>query len=97
MPNLPEATFGRKVRPKAKTGPIHDAPNSSSAASDVASYVAEIATQLEAMASGVGLDLLAYFLRLAQLEARSKLRPSQTESSDRSPNSPVGEYKSGEE
>jgi len=49
------------------------------------------------MASGVGLDLLAYFLRLAQLEARSKLRPSQTESSDRSPNSPVGEYKSGEE
>ena len=97
MPNFPDATVGRKVRSKAKSGPINNALESNAAKADVAGYVSEIATQLEAMAVGAGLDLLAYFLRLAQFEARSTLRASQTKSGDDALSPDLGEYKSGEE
>ena len=97
MPNLPEATLGRKVREKAKTRPIPETSDAGSAVSDVASYVAEIASQLETMSLGAGLDLLAYFLRLAQFEARSTLRVSLSRSTKNAQRSPVGEYKSGDE
>jgi hypothetical protein len=97
MPNLPEATLGRKVRPKAKTASVTDTSDTGSATADVASYVSEISAQLETMALGAGLDLLAYFLRLAQFEARSTLRTAQTQSAKKAPRSDVGEYKSGDE
>ena|SRR5579863_380557 len=46
-------------------------------AADVAAYIMEIVLQLESMAVRSRLDLLAYFLRLAHLEARSAVREAQ--------------------
>jgi hypothetical protein len=56
-------------------GPSDARPLGSAAAAtqshDVAAYIEDIAGELEVLALGAKLDLLAYFLRLAQLEARS--------------------------
>jgi hypothetical protein len=43
------------------------------------------------------LDLLAYFLRMAQLEARSTLRAPQTPSSKKGPAAGLVGYKAGQE
>ncbi len=40
----------------------------------VAQYLADMTAQLESMADDAGLDLLAYFLALARLEAEERAR-----------------------
>ena len=41
---------------------------------DTAAYIAEMTTELSKMASGAGLDLLAYLLDMARLEATKSAR-----------------------
>jgi hypothetical protein len=41
---------------------------------DIARYVADMTTQLEAMSAAINLDLLAYFLGMAKAEAELFLR-----------------------
>ena len=92
----PETAFDRKARAKAQAGPAYGLAATAAAATDVAGYVSEIVAQLESMAMGAKLDLLAYFLRMAQLEARSTLRTSQT-SSSKTPVAAVAGYRVGDE
>ena len=49
---------------------------SSPARSDVARYVAEMSAELATLAGSADLDLLAYFLNMAQVEAESVARRS---------------------
>ena len=97
MRNPPETAFDRKARTEAQSGPAFGLATTAVASTDVAGYVAEIVAQLETMAMGAKLDLLAYFLRMAQLEARSTLRASQTPSSKKAPVSALAGYKVGDE
>ncbi len=73
--------------------PPIDAP----AAEDAANYIAEIVAQLEAMALGAQLDLLAYFLRLAQFEARSAQKSPRPPGTKKPPDPTSGIYTGGAE
>ena len=97
MRNLPETAYDRKARAKAQAGHPFGLATTAAASADVASYVSEIVAQLETMAMGAKLELLAYFLRMAQLEARSTLRASQTSSSKNTAVADVVGYKAGDE
>ena len=97
MRNPPETAFDRKARIKAQAAPAFSLAETVAASHDVAGYVSEIVAQLETMAMGAKLDLLAYFLRMAQLEARSTLRGPPTPSSKKkAPDTALDGYKVGD-
>jgi hypothetical protein len=69
------------------------APATSEDAVDVARYVTDMTSQLEAMASAAHLDLLAYFLGMAKAEAELFVRthvPDQGASADTEDTTPQG-------
>ena len=71
--------------------------NDALGAEDAANYITEIVAQLEAIALGSRLDLLAYFLRLAQFEARSAAKASR-QTGMKMPADPTGGvYQAGRE
>jgi hypothetical protein len=57
--------------------PRREGPTSGGAdAPAVASYIADMTAQLEAMATAAGLDLLAYFLAMARAEGEAASQPA---------------------
>jgi hypothetical protein len=66
---------GRGSRASARVAarkPVHDQPADSAA--DVARYIADMTAQLASMAHAAKLDLLAYFLNMANAESESIAR-----------------------
>lgn len=66
-------------------------------AADVANYIAEIVVQLESMAAQSRLELLAYFLRLAQMEAHAAVRAARQPARAKSADHPGKAYSTGPE
>ena len=76
--------------------PNRSAPSKNAAleALDVARYVADMTTQLEAMAIAARLDMLAYFLGMAKAESELMLRTSAEEPPQQTDNDADGDFPS---
>jgi len=57
----------------------------SAEAADASDYIAQMTAELAAMAKGAQLDLLAYFLEMAQMEAEAQARRLKPECIDVTP------------
>ena len=78
--------------------PQPGADEAASEAVDIARYVADMAAQLEAMSEAADLDLLAYFLGMAKVEAETFLHRSLSAADGESPPfpSPAGGVAEGD-
>ena len=75
-PAAPADESGRSNRLGTPPGRLPDAPEEAdpALALESAQYIAQMSAELAVMARNVNLDLLAYFLDMARMEATSSMR-----------------------